>query len=180
MNAIPTPDFPDLSFGDDAEISARVRDELAATLGHGDAERMRTLREALEARDFHAEFAAGPGMLGLDSHDLAGVMAAYWLVMWSLVHDVALPSAEDAAPVHAQVARMIGPSPLVRERAQRQAMGEAMLSETMLTHEQVRDARARGDETALAQMAETAQRNMLMRQALNLKKMRLTRSGLAR
>jgi hypothetical protein len=107
-------------------------------------------------------------------------MAAYWLVMWSLVHDVPLPSAKTAAPVRAQVARMIGPSPLVHGDAQRQAMGEAMLSETMLTHEQVREARARGDAAALRAMGDTAQRNMLMRQALNLKKMRLTSSGLAR
>jgi hypothetical protein len=100
--------------------------------------------------------------------------------MWSLVHDTTLPSAADAAPVRAQVARMIGPSTLVRDGAQRQAMGEAMLSETLLTHEQVRDARLRGDDVALRTMADTAQRNMLMRQALNLKKMRLTASGLAR
>jgi hypothetical protein len=180
MNAIRTPDAHDLSYSDDAAISARVRDELATTLAHGDFERARTLREALESRDFHAEFATELGGLGFDSHDLAGVMAAYWLVMWSLVHDVPLPGAADAAPVRAQVARMIGPSPLVRDVAQRQAMGEAMLSETMLTHEQVREARRRGDEAALRAMADTAQRNMLMRQALNLKKMRLTTSGLAR
>jgi len=180
MHAIRMPETNALSFGDDASISERVRDELAVTLAHGDAARARTLREALDARDFHAEFAAELGGLGFDSHDLAGVMAAYWLVMWCLVHDAPLPAAKDAAPVRAQVARMIGPSPLVRDDAQRQTMGEAMLSETMLTHEQVREARARDDAAALRVMADTAQRNMLMRQALNLKKMRLTASGLAR
>ena len=180
MNAIELHEARTLAFGDDAAVSARVRDELAATLGGGDAERTRELRAALESRDFHAEFAAALGALGLDSHDLAGVMAAYWLVMWSLVHDVELPAAQDAAPVRAQVARMIGTSPLVRDGAQRQAMGEAMLSETMLTHEQARNARLRGDTQALHAMGETAQRNMLMRQALNLRKMRLTPNGLAR
>jgi hypothetical protein len=170
----------DLAFGDNAAVSARVRDELAQTLGGGDHARTQALRDALDARDFHAEFAEELGMLALDSHDLGDVMAAYWLVMWSLVHDVALPSAREAAPVRAQVARMIGSTPLVRAREQRQAMGEAMLSETMLTLEQERLARARGDQAQLKQMAETAQRNMLMRQALNLKKMRLTPLGLAR
>lgn len=180
MNAILMPETHELSFGDDASTSERVRDELAATLAKGDAERMRTLREALDERDFHREFAAELGGLGLCSHDLAGVMAANWLMMWSLIHDVPLPAAKDAAPVRAQVARMIGASPLVRDEAQRQAMGEAMLAETMLTHEQVRDARARNDGAALRTMAETAQRNMLMRQALNLRKMRLASSGLVR
>lgn len=170
----------DLAFGDDPAVSARVRDELAETLGRGDAAKARALREALDARDFHAEFAAALGTLDLDSHDLADVMAAYWLVMWCLVHDAALPSATEAAPVRTQVARMIGSTPLVRDEKQRQAMGEAMLSEAMLTLEQQRNAQARGDTAALQQMAETAQRNMLMRQALNLRKMRLTPSGLAR
>jgi hypothetical protein len=170
----------DLAFGDDAAVSARVRDELAQTLGGGDAERTKALRAALDARDFHAEFADELGTLALDSHDLADVMAAYWLVMWSLVHAVPLPSANEAAPVRAQVARMIGSTPLVRDAAQRQTMGEAMLSETMLTLEQQHFARARDDQAALRRMAETAQRNMLMRQALNLKKMRLTPLGLAR
>jgi hypothetical protein len=170
-----------LDFGADPAITARVRDELADTLAGGDAARRNALRDALDARDFHAEFAGDVGnALALASRNLADVMAAYWLVMWSVVHDVELPSAEEARPVRAQVGRVLGSSPLARDPSNRQAMGEAMLSETMLTREQQRNARERGDADALKRMAETAQHNMLMRQALNLKKTRLTRSGLVR
>jgi hypothetical protein len=170
----------DLSFGDDRSVRAAVRDELVATLAQGDAERAEAMRQALDARDIHVDFARELGTLALDSHDLGDVMAAYWIVMWTTVHEADLPDADAARAVRTQVGQVLASSVATRDARQRQLTGDAMLFEMLVTIDLVREARAAGATARLRAMADSAQRNMLNRQALNLRKMRLTRSGLVR
>lgn len=178
MNARPTPE-PGFPIGTDATLSAQVRRELVDSLVARGVEAAEAERE-FDRRDLAGAFEQRFDGLGLSRHDLADVLAAHVVAMWSIVHDAALPDAAAAAGVRAQLAASLVGRPEVADPVRRQLVGEALVCECMLSLESHADAKRRGDRLALAQMADTAQRNMLERQGINLKKTRPTPRGLQR
>ena len=166
--------------GDDPALSSQVHRELVDSLvtrtgiGVDEAER------ELDRRDLPGAFDRRFAAPGLSRHDLGDVLAAHTLAMWSIVHDAPLPDAATASAVRAQLAASLQGRPEAADPARRQLVGEALVCECMLSLESYGDARQRGDRQALAGMAEAAQRNMLERQGINLKKTRPTPRGLQR
>lgn len=165
--------------GTDPALSAQVRRELVDSLVARGVDAAEAEGE-LERRDLAAAFERRFDGLDLSRHDLADVLAAHVLAMWSIVHDAALPDAAAAAGVRAQLAASLAGRPEAADPVKRQLVGEALVWECMLSLESHADAKQRGDRQALARMAEAAQRNMLERQGINLKKTRPTPRGLQR
>lgn len=176
-HASPAAAYP---IGNDPALSAQVRRELVDTLVARTGMAAEEAEREFDRRDPAAAFERRFAAAGLSRHDLGDVLAAHTLAMWSIVHDAPLPDAAVAAGVRAQLAASLHGRPEANDPVRRQLVGEALVCECMLSLESHGDARQRGDRQALAGIAEAAQRNMLERQGINLKKMRPTPRGLQR
>lgn len=166
--------------GVDPALSAQVRKELLDTLYARTKYSPEQADRELNSRDVHAEFIGQFGDLGLVPDNLPDLLAAHLLAMWSVVHDAPLPGRDVAAALVRQFTGMLTGSPQAADPAKRQLMGEALLYEAVLTMEAQRAARESGNVAMLKQMAESAQQNFLKQRSVNLKKTRLTASGMVR
>jgi len=168
------------AIGVDPALSAQVRRELLDTLRartHFDPEEA---ERELAARDMHAEFIRRFGDLGLVPDNLPDLLAGHFIAMWTVVHDAPIPGRDTAAALVRQFTDLIAPSPLAADAGKRQLMGEALLYESVLTLEAQEAARSAGNKAALKEMAESAQRNFLAQRSINLRKTRLTKTGMVR
>ncbi|MEP7042827.1 MAG: hypothetical protein ABI843_07170 [Dokdonella sp.] len=168
------------AIGVDRALSAQVRQELLETLRARTQFDPAQAERELEARDVHAEFIRQFGDLGLVPDNLPDLLAGHLMAMWSVVHNAALPDRDVAAALVRQFTGMIAPSPLAADPGKRQLMGEALLYEAVLTLEAQAAARGAGHTSALKEMAESAQRNFLAQRAINLRRTRLTKTGMVR
>lgn len=168
------------SIGSDPVLSAQVRKELLDTLyARTKFDPVQAERE-LDSRDVHGEFVRQLGKLGLVPDNLPDLLAGHLIAMWTIVHDAPLPGREIAAALSRQFLGLIAGSPQAADPAKRQLMGEALLYETALTLEAQHAAREIGDKAKLREMAESAQKNLLGQRGINLRKTRLTASGMVR
>lgn len=168
------------AIGADPALSARVRQELIDTLSaRTNFDPVEAGRE-LDRRDIREEFVLEFGDLGLDPDRLPDLLAAHLIAMWCVVHDAPLPRREVAEGLTRQFTGMLATSPQAADPAMRQMMGEALRYEAVLTVEARRAARDAGDKAKLREMAESAQGNLLKQRGINLRKTRLTASGMMR
>lgn len=168
------------SIGTDPALSAQVRKELIDTLQvRGGLDPVKVEGE-LASRDFREEFVELLGPLGLAPDTLPDLLVAHLMTMWSVVHNAPLADREVASALRRQFTGSIAASPQVADPAKRQLMGEALLYETVLTLRAQQAARAVGDTAELEKMAESAQKNLLNQRGINLRKTRLTASGMTR
>ncbi|MBO9664254.1 DUF6683 family protein [Dokdonella sp.] len=168
------------AIGVDPALSAQVRKELLDTLQSRAHLDPAMVERELNSRDVHAEFLRQLGDLGLVPDNLPDLLAGHLIAMWTVVHDTTLPGRDVATALSRQLLTLIAASPQAADPAQRQLMGEALMYETVLTLEAQQAARASGDKAKLKEMAESAQRNLLNQRGINLRKTRLTASGMAR
>lgn len=168
------------AIGADPMLSAQVRKELLATLRARAQLDPAQAEQELNSRDVHAEFISQFDEIGLAPDNLPDLLAGHLIAMWVVVHDAALPGRDAATALARQFATQIAGSPQAADPAKRQLMGEALLYETVLTLEALHAARDAGDTAKLKEMAESAQRNILNQRSINLRKTRLTASGMVR
>lgn len=181
MNARPAPvTIASWPVGDDPALSAEVRRELVDSIVARGGVRREQAEAELAERDVAGAFEARFAPIGLDRRELPDVLAAQIIGLWTLVHDEPLPSTDVARAVSRQLATSLPGRAEAVDPRKRQLVGEALVYETVLALEARDAARAAGRRDELRQMAESAQRNMLNRQAINLRKTRLTLQGLRR
>jgi hypothetical protein len=168
------------AIGVDPALSAQVRRELLDTLRARTQFDPEQAELELAARDMHAEFIRRFGDLGLVPDNLPDLLAGHFMAMWTIVHDAPMPDRGIAAALVRQFTDLIAPSPLAADAGKRQLMGEALLYEAVLTLEAHEAARSAGNKAALKEMAESAQRSFLTQRSINLRKTRLTKTGMVR
>lgn len=168
------------SVGTDPELSVQVRRELLDTLHARTNYDKAGANQELDARDVHEDFRLHFGELGLAPDNLPDLLAGHLIVMWCIVHDATLPARDVATGLSSQFAAQIATSPMIADPARRQLMGEALLYEAVLSLEAYRLARDAGDQAKLRQMAESAQSALLNQRGVNLRRTRLTASGMTR
>ncbi len=166
--------------GNDPQVSAQVRAELVESIVAKGGIPAEQVERELASRDVGAAFDARFAATGLDRFDLADMLAAQIVGLWSIVHDATLPTPDVARAVSRQLSGSLQGREDATDPRRRQLVGEALVYETMLALEAWDDVKASGDRAALQRMAETTQKNMLNRQAINLKKTRLTVRGMQR
>ncbi|MEO1575193.1 MAG: DUF6683 family protein, partial [Pseudomonadota bacterium] len=105
--------------------------------------------------------------------------AAYWLAMWTVIHDKPLANETQARAVLRQVLPRIQASPLAGHPKKRQMMGEALLYEATIGLSVYYDAKAGSQELQLRQMARNAKKNV-KKKGIDLAKMKLTDQGMRR
>ncbi|WP_440222693.1 hypothetical protein ACQQ2N_16665 [Dokdonella sp. MW10] len=166
--------------GNDPAVSAQVRAELVESIVAKGGVSAEQVERELAARDVGAAFDARFASTGLDRFDLADMLTAQIVGLWSIVHGAALPTPEVSRAVSRQLAGSLNGRDDATDPRRRQLVGEALVYETMLALEAWDDVKASGDRAALQRMAETTQKNMLNRQAINLRKTRLSVRGMQR
>lgn len=143
------------------EVWAAVQKELLDSLSGGDAARRAAMAGELAQRDLIAEFAQAARPHGLSEHNVADIMAMFWLTAWTLVNDEAMPERAAVAGVRDQALRLLRRNPQMREERKRALAGGGMIVETVLALDSLRLAQASGDAGMRAALAETAYQNML-------------------
>lgn len=168
-----------LDFDYDAALSAQVLAETVDTLSNGNPTYRQVVQTELASRDIPSEFGDIFGPLGLRHDNLADTMAAYWLAMWSIIHDKPLATSQQASAVLAQVLPRIQTSAQARDPKKRQLMGEALIYESTIGLQVYREAKENKQELQLRQMARNAKKNT-RKKGIDLAKMRLTDQGMRR
>lgn len=171
--------YRNLDFSYDPAVSAQVLAETIDTLAQGNPTYRHVVEKELNGRDIPAEFRDTFGPLGLRHDNLADTMAAYWLAMWTVIHDKPLANETQARAVLRQVLPRIQASPLAGNPKKRQMMGEALLYEATIGLSVYNEAKAGAQELQLRQMARNAKKNV-KKKGVDLARMKLTDQGMRR
>lgn len=167
---------------DNPGISADVRRELENTLANQHQDGTRRLLDSLAGRDIPAEFELVMSPYGLSSSDIADITTGYWLAMWCIIHNQPLPFEQPpVAALRDQVVTVLSKRPAITEADNdaRQAIGEAMVHETVLGLDIRQLLWDEGSPDDVRRLGENTHQNMLRRD-LNLQVMRLTHQGFKR
>jgi hypothetical protein len=165
----------------DPEISRAIRAEYIAAI-----ERTSGSRAALGLDDYYAEndvlaqlrTALAPYDLRVD--DFGDVTTAWLVVMWSIANQAPLPSADVVRGVRAQTrAALLDEGRVPARAAERQRALEMLAYQTMTLMHARDSAEASGNETFLAELADSAQASM-KRNKFNLRAMAPTQAGMLR
>ena len=168
-----------LDFSYDADISRQVLAETVDSLSRDNPAYRTVVEEELARRDIIAEYRESFGTLGLRHDNLTDTMAAYWISMWTIIHDKPLATATQALVVRDQVLPRIASSELTDSGDKRQMMGEALIYESTIALGVYRDAKRDNQELQLRQMAKSAKQNT-RKKGYELAKMKLTNRGMQR
>ncbi|MFK7888038.1 MAG: DUF6683 family protein [Gammaproteobacteria bacterium] len=172
-------DYLALDFDYDPGVSKLVLAETVDTLARGNPTYRQVVEKELASRDVTAEYREAFGELGLRHDNLADTMAAYWISMWTVIHNKPLATAEQTAAVLAQVMPRIQTSALTKSARKRQMMGEALVYEATIALTVYNEAKANNQELQLRQMAQSAKKNT-RKKGFELAKMKLTDQGMQR
>lgn len=172
-------EYQALNFDYDPGVSKMVLAETVDTLARGNPTYRQVVEKELASRDIIAEYEAAFGELGLRHDNLADTLAAYWISMWTVIHDKPLANAEQTAAVLGQVLPRIHTSDLTKSARKRQLMGEALVYESTIALAVYHDAKANNHELQLRQMAQSAKKNT-RKKGFELAKMKLTNQGMQR
>ena len=180
MASLHAPAFP-FSY-DNPGVSADVRRELENTLGSIHQDGTRRLLDSLSGRDIPAEFEQVMSPYGLSSTDIADITTGHWLAMWCIIHNQPLPLEQPSvAALREQVVTVLSKRPAITEADNdaRQAIGEAMVHETVLGLDIRQLIWDEGSAEDVRNLGENTHQNMLRRD-LDLQAMRLTSQGFKR
>lgn len=172
-------DYQALDFDYDPGVSKMVLAETVDTLARGNPTYRQVVEKELTSRDIPAEYLTTFGPLGLRHDNLADTMTAYWISMWTVIHDKPLANADQTAAVLAQVMPRIQDSTLTKSARKRQLMGEALVYESTIALSVYNEAKSNNQELQLRQMAQSAKKNTRKR-GFELAKMKLTDQGMQR
>lgn len=169
--------MPDpLNVNFDPEVSTHIRRELVDSLAHGDVDIELAVEKELGDRNIVADFSQAIQPLGLKAGNLADIMAAYYLVMWTIVRRAPFPDKQQTNALRQQLRQQLLGNPLVRNAKRRQMMGEGMIYEAQIALETYRKAVDNDDELQLRRLARNGRKNMIGR-GIDLKRTKITQSG---
>ncbi len=164
------------NFSYDPAISSMVKKELIDTLSRGRKPLRKIIEAQLKGRDIVQEYQATLAPLGLRHDNLADTMAAFWVVMWVIIHDANMPPPEWVEAVRRQVLLRLKGNAAARDPAKRQMMGEGMIYEAHLALQTWEQAKLEGSDFQLRQMAKSGRQNMISK-GIDLGNMHITDKG---
>jgi hypothetical protein len=167
-----------LTFTPDSAISRRVKEEFKTAVQRADPAKADHIARVLKAQDVLADFDRDMAPYGFQSNNIADAMSAYWIVMWMIANEAAIPTRKRVAAVHQQVTQNMLTNQMLAKATleQRQEMTEGLVYETMFALGQRADVERRRDYTRQRELARAAHKNML-RNGVDLKNLRMTSQG---
>ena len=170
-----------LRFQPSAAVSQRILNNLIKALQKANPQSAAEIERKLQQQDVIADFSRDMAPYGLRADDVADTMTAYWLTMWIIANQEAIPSVSKVQAVQNQVRTVMLQNPYVIQATatKRQEMAEAMIYETMIALGLLNNATRTGDSEQLQLLADSAYQNML-KQNIDLRDMQLTPSGFTR
>ncbi|MFK7888068.1 MAG: DUF6683 family protein [Gammaproteobacteria bacterium] len=167
-----------LTYTPDATVSRRVKEEFKTAVQRADPAKSDHIARVLDAQDVLADFDRDMAPYGFRSNNVADAMSAYWITMWMIANQKAIPTRKRVAAVHQQVTRNMLTNQMLAKATleQRQEMAEGLVYETMFALGQRADVERRRDYTRQRELARVAHKNVL-RNGIDLKNLRMTSSG---
>lgn len=167
-----------LTFTPDTSVSVRVKEQFKTAVQRADPAKADHIARVLKAQDVLADFDRDMAPYGFRSNNIADAMSAYWIVMWMIANQEAIPTRKRVAAVHQQVTQNMLSNQMLAKATieQRQEMTEGLVYETMFALGQRADVERRRDYTRQRELAQVAHKNML-RNGVDLKNLRMTSQG---
>ncbi|MFK8014872.1 MAG: DUF6683 family protein [Gammaproteobacteria bacterium] len=164
-----------LTFKPDPGVSRRVKEEFKRAVQQADPGRSAHIASVLDRQDVLADFDRDMQPYGLRSNNIADAMSAYWLTMWIVANNRAVPSAARVAAARRQVTHNMLSNSMVAKASltERQEITEALVYETMFALGQRATAERNKDRARERELAATTQRNLL-KSGVDLQRLRLT------
>lgn len=171
----------DLTVSFDPEISRAIRAEYIAAIERSSGSRAaQGLDDYYAANDVQAQLRTALAPYNLRIDDFGDVTTAWLVVMWSIANQAPLPAADVVRGMRAQTRAALLDEGRVPARGEERQRALEMLVYQTVTLMHARDsAEASGNETFLAELADSAQASM-KRNAFNLRAMAPTRAGMMR
>ena len=171
----------DLSATFDPDISRAVRAEYIAAIERTSGSRAaRGLDDYYAANDVQDQLRTALAPYDLRVDDFGDVTTAWLVVMWSIANRAPLPAADVVRGVRAQTrAALLDEGRVPAGAAERQRALEMLVYQTVTLMHARDSAEASGNETFLAELADSAQASM-KRNDFNLRAMAPTQAGMLR
>lgn len=170
-----------LRIGNDQEVSDRVWTEFIDGVHARSGDRVADEIQALfQRKDVRGLFNETAGPFGLRADDYGDVLAGYLVALWMTANQAPVPSIAQVQSVNGQVHGQLARTGVNANSRQLQMQAEQMMYEVVATIYARQQAERTGNQRALADMADNAQKNFLAR-GLDLQAMVLREgSGLIR
>ena len=170
-----------LSFAPDPGVSKRVKSEFTQAVMRADPAKAAHIKRVMANQDVLADFDRDMAPYDLKSNNVADAMTAYWITMWMIANQKAIPTRKRVEAAHRQIAANLLANDMYEKASleQRQEMTEGLIYETMFALGQRADVERRRDYARQRELATATQANML-KNGVDLQSLRLTRTGFAR
>lgn len=167
-----------LTYTPDPVVSRRVKTEFTKAVQQADPTKADHIANVMASQDVLSDFNRDMGPYRLRSTNIADAMTAYWVTMWMIANQEAIPAPERVAAARRQVTTNMMSNPMLAKATieQRQEMAEGLVYETMFALGQRADAERRRDRTKQRDMAQSTQANLL-KNGVDLQGLQLTDRG---
>ena len=164
-----------LTFTSDPTVSRRVKEAFKKAVQQADPSKSAHIARVLDGQDVLSDFDRDLQPYGFKSNNIADAMSAYWLTMWIVANNRAVPGAARLAAARRQITlNMLENSMLAKATLiERQEITEGLIYETMFALGQRADAERRKDRRRERELAQITQTNML-KHGVDLQGLRLT------
>ncbi len=171
-----------LSFTPDEAVAQKTRRTFLDNLSQRDPATARQYGEVLEHQDVRGHFRAQLKALGMDADNLADVVSAYWMTLWAIANKQ--PKSAITKPAASAVRREVSRSLLAGQRysamgsAERQAVADLMIYDTVLAEASYDNAVAAGRDDLVAQLSDAVHRR-IKTEGMDLRSVSLSENGFA-
>ncbi len=167
-----------LTFTPDPLISKRVKEEFTAAVQEADPGKAAHIANVMASSDVLGDFDRDMAPYGFRSNNVADAMSAYWITMWMIANQKAVPTRKRVAAVRAQVTGNMANNPMIAKASleQRQEMAEGLVYETMFALGQRADVERKRDRQRQRELANATQTNLL-KNGVDMQNLRITSTG---
>lgn len=167
-----------LTYTPDPAISRRVKQEFTAAVQEADPAKADHIAAVMASSDVLADFDRDMAPYGFRSNNVADAMSAYWITMWMIANEKAVPTRKRVAAVRHQVTTNMINNQMIAKASleQRQEMAEGLVYETMFALGQRADVERKRDRARQRELASATQANLL-KNGVNLQSLRIRSTG---
>ena len=165
-----------LTYTPDPKVSRRVKESFKKAVQRADPGKSAHIERVLDGQDVLADFDRDMQPYGFKSNNIADAMSAYWLTMWIVANNRAVPTVARVAAVRRQVTQNMLGNEMVAKASlvKRQEITESLVYETMFALGQRATAEREKDRQRERELAQITQTNML-KNGVDLQRLRLTK-----
>lgn len=175
-----TPSTTTLNFAADHAVTKRAQQHYLKYLANTDPDVAQKFETALRTHDVPVIFRRNSAAYGLDSHNVADVMSAYWVTLWAIAnrHPIDDISKRTIQAVQRNVRAELAGNSYVRDMdpTTRQSVTELMMYDTILADASY-DTAQEHKRSGMTSLLSNSVHDRVLKQGIDLRSMKLTDSG---